>query len=304
MRPQITTFVRPLVEADLSEADRIFRLAFGTFVGAPDPLSWRGDAELVRTRWRADPQSALGAYNEAGELLGSSFATHWGSFGAYGPLTVRPDLWGSGVAQELLRASLELFERWGTRQIALFTFPHSVKHVGLYQKYGFWPQHLTIVMTKSIEPAKAVIEVPEVDVLRCAKLTGELFPGLELTREMKAVREQGIGETLAAYEHGELVGFAICHIGKGSEAGTGAVYVKFAAAVNSESFERLVAACEELAATRGATQLIAGVNSARRLAYSAMIARGYRGAMQGVLMQRPDAPGYNRPDVYVIDDCR
>jgi hypothetical protein len=121
---------------------------------------------------------------------------------------------------------------------------------------------------------------------------------------MKAVREQGIGETLAAYEDGELVGLAICHIGKGSEAGSGAVYVKFAAAVNSESFERLLVACEELAATRGATQLIAGVNTARRAAYAAMIARGYRGAMQGVLMQRPDAPGYNRSDAYVIDDCR
>jgi GNAT superfamily N-acetyltransferase len=159
-------------------------------------------------------------------------------------------------------------------------------------------------MSKSIAPAKAAIELPAVDIDRCTKLTGELFPGLDLAREISAVREQGIGETLVAEEPGELVGFAICHIGKGSEAGSGSAYIKFAAAVRGESFERLLAACEELAATRGATQLIAGVNSARRLAYSALIAHGYRGAMQGVLMQRPDAPCYNRPEVYVIDDCR
>ena len=295
--------IRPLQEADLDEADRVMRLAFGTFLGLPDPARFMGDAAYVRPRWRTDPSAAFAAEID-GSVVGSNFATNWGSIGFFGPLSVRPDLWDQGIASRLMPPVLECFEAWRTHHAGLFTFAHSPKHIGLYQKFGFWPQHLTIVMTKSIEPAKAVIEVPEVDVLRCAKLTGELFPGLELTREMKAVRDQGIGETLAAYEHGELVGFAICHIGKGSEAGTGAVYVKFAAAVNSESFERLVAACEELAATRGATQLIAGVNSARRLAYSAMIARGYRGAMQGILMQRPDAPGYNRPDAYVIDDCR
>jgi hypothetical protein len=47
--------IRPLDEQDLPEADRIFRVAFGTFLGLPDPLSFMGDADLVRTRWRTDP---------------------------------------------------------------------------------------------------------------------------------------------------------------------------------------------------------------------------------------------------------
>jgi hypothetical protein len=29
--------IRPLTEADLVGADRVFRVAFGTFLGAPDP---------------------------------------------------------------------------------------------------------------------------------------------------------------------------------------------------------------------------------------------------------------------------
>jgi hypothetical protein len=35
--------VRPLREPDLDDADRIFRLAFGTFIGLPDPLAFGGD---------------------------------------------------------------------------------------------------------------------------------------------------------------------------------------------------------------------------------------------------------------------
>ena len=88
--------IRPLAERDLPEADRIFRLAFGTFLGIPDPTSFMGDADLVKTRWRADPSAALGAYDD-GALVGSNFAASWGSFGLFGPLTVRPDLWNRGA---------------------------------------------------------------------------------------------------------------------------------------------------------------------------------------------------------------
>jgi hypothetical protein len=46
------------------------------------------------------------------------------------------------------------------------------------------------------------------------------------------------------------------------------------------------------------------VNLAREDAYRRMRSRGYRAAMQGVAMQRPHADGFNRADVYVIDDWR
>jgi hypothetical protein len=36
--------VRPLKENDLSAADKIMRLAFGTFIGLPEPLAFMGDA--------------------------------------------------------------------------------------------------------------------------------------------------------------------------------------------------------------------------------------------------------------------
>jgi hypothetical protein len=35
-----------------------------------------------------------------------------------------------------------------------------------------------------------------------------------------------------------------------------------------------------------------------------MLARGFRTFLEGVAMQRPNEPGYNRPDCFVIDDWR
>jgi hypothetical protein len=86
-----SVLIRAMKEADLGEARSIFRLAFGTFLGVPDPEAFWADREYVFTRWRANPRAALIA-EENGKLVGSNFATHWGSFGFFGPLTVRPDL--------------------------------------------------------------------------------------------------------------------------------------------------------------------------------------------------------------------
>ena len=39
--------IRPLQESDLPEADRIYRLAFGTFLNVPDPIAFFGDADYT-----------------------------------------------------------------------------------------------------------------------------------------------------------------------------------------------------------------------------------------------------------------
>jgi hypothetical protein len=62
--------------------------------------------------------------------------------------------------------------------------------------------------------------------------------------------------------------------------------------------------CEELARAQGMSRLVAGVNTGRHEAYRKMIAHGFRTDIQGIVMQRYNEPGYNRPDVYLIDDWR
>src|SRR5688572_7867862 len=147
--------IRPLEEADLGEADRIMRLAFGTFLGLPDPGSFMGDADYVRTRWAADPTCALAAEAD-GRLVGTNFVTRWGSVGFFGPLTVDPSLWDQGVARALLDATMPIFDGWGVTHAGLFTFPGSPKHVALYQSYGFLPRFLTPVLAKTLAGASAV----------------------------------------------------------------------------------------------------------------------------------------------------
>ena len=139
----------PVMEADLDRADEIFRVAFGTFLGAPEPKTFFGTADYVRTRWAADPQAAFAAVVD-GELVGSNFATNWGSVGFFGPLTVRPDLWDQGIGNSLMEPVMDCFETWGNRHLGLFTFSHSPKHIELYRRYGFWPRFLTAVMNKQI----------------------------------------------------------------------------------------------------------------------------------------------------------
>jgi hypothetical protein len=120
------------------------------------------------------------------------------------------DLWERGIATRLLQPVMDLFDEWRVRQAGLFTFAHSPKHVHLYQKFGFWPQHLTAVMERH----------------------------------------------------------------------------------------------ERLARAQGLERLVLGVNVARHDAYRRLLARGYRTAFQGVVMQRRIEPGYCRPDVHAIDDLR
>jgi hypothetical protein len=78
-------------EGDLAEVDRIFRVAFGTFLGLPQPEQFAADTGAIVSRWRTDPESTFVAEVD-GKIAGSNFATIWGSFGFFGPLTVRPDL--------------------------------------------------------------------------------------------------------------------------------------------------------------------------------------------------------------------
>ena len=309
--------IRPLRERDLPQADRIFRLAFGTFLGLPDPLAFGGDSDFVGTRWRAAPDAALGAYTDD-TLVGSNFAARWGSFGFFGPLTVHPEHWDKGIARRLLAETMALFAQWNIRHVGLFTFPHSTKHVGLYQRFGFWPQQLTPVMAKAVgdvadagrwQRYSALDATARADALdACRALADAIHPGLDLSREIDAAATQGIGDTVLVYEDAKLVAFAVCHLGKDSEAGSGTAYVKFGAARPgphpAEHFARLLSACEALAHASAAAQLLAGVNTARHDAYRCMLDRGFRPVIQGVAMQLDNAPGFNRADCFVIDDWR
>ena len=142
----------------------------------------------------------------------------------------------------------------------------------------------------------------------CRSLTNDLYSKLDLEREIRAVHNLGLGETILLWDDRDLLGFAVCHCGPGTEAGNNKCYIKFGAVQQvskaEEYFDQLLDACEELTVNRGMQTLEAGLNMARLQAYRKRRDRGFRSELQGVTMHRPNEPGYNRPDSYIIDDWR
>ncbi len=169
-------------------------------------------------------------------FVGSNFAVNWGSVGFFGPLTIDPQFWNKGIAQKLLERTMQLFSKWNTKHIGLFTFADSPKHIALYQKFDFWPRFLTAIMSKSLDVAanyaksrselkwskfselfnNTVIsdnaapyqemkdqeqpnETRNLDL--CSELTNAIFNGLDLSVEIKSIRSQGLGDTVLLWDN-------------------------------------------------------------------------------------------------------
>ena len=311
--------IRPMREEDVATADRVFRQAFGTFVGMPDPLQFMGDAVLIKTRFKADPSAAFVAIHN-GEVVGSNIATNWGSVGFFGPLTIRPDLWDKGISHKLLAPVVEKFAQWNNKHLGLFTFAHSPKHIALYQRYDFWPRYLTAIMARPVQrgtgPAgtgpwklSAVPQNERESVLKeCRAVTSAIYDGLDVGVEITAISAQVLGETVLLWEGSRLEGFAACHIGPDTEAGSGACYIKFGAVRPgphaAAQYDRLLDAVEALGNEKRCHVVIAGSNMARHAQYRATLAKGFTTQLLGVVMERTNQAGYNRPDVFLVDDWR
>jgi GNAT superfamily N-acetyltransferase len=296
-------------ESDLAEAAKVFRAAFGTFLGLPDPDTFAADRDYMATRFRAKTGASLAAEID-GTFAGSNIVTIWGSFGFFGPLTVKPELWGKGVAQALLGPTMELFAERKVRDAALFTFVQSPKHLALYQKFGFWPGFLVGMMAKkvSINSESLWAKYSDGAADECRALTDSIYEGLDVSAEIRAVEEQALGETVLVWGGDVLEAFAVCHCGAGTEAGAGNCYIKFAAvrpgAGIADRFDRLLDGCESMAAGRGLTRIEAGINFERVDAYRQMLLRGFVVERQALAMHRHGSRGYNRRETFVLDDLR
>ena len=309
----MTVAIRPLAEADVARAEHVCRLAFGTFFGLDDPLSFRGDGALVRPRFLADPSGVLLAEAEDG-VAGSGIVTDWGSVGLLGPLTVDPGRWSSGIGRRLTAALLEMLDARGHDFVGLLTHPHSTRHVRLYESFGFEMQRPISVLRRAVPPAampdRARLLAEPAEGESCRAVAETVWPGLDHGREIASVLRHRLGATvLLARPRGEgLAGYAVCHHGAGSEGNSSLLFVK-AAAVGpgpgaAADFEDLLTACEALARRRGADVVAAGTNIGRGEVYRALRRRGYLSFMNAVAMLRPAGEGYGTPGIWAIDDWR
>ncbi len=312
----MSAIIRQLTSDDYAATEHIIKTSFSEKIGIPDPDMFFDGGSLM-CRFLIDPDGVYGA-EEDGKLIGVNLSTTWGSFGYFGPLAVSPDYWGKGVAQQLLMPVMSLFHKRNVTHAGLFTFAQSPQHIHLYRKFGFMPRFLTAIMTKNLahEASKEVRmwrysdfkEIEQFDFRQSAReLTGEIYEGLDLQKEICAVHELGIGDTIFIGSD-TLDGFAICHYGTGSEAKRDSMYIKFAAARMCPNttilFNSLLIACEATARKAGMVSISAGISTARDAAYDCMLSSGFKTDHLGVYMQKPNEPGFCRPDVFVIDDWR
>src|SRR5205823_7494056 len=256
--------IRALAERDVPEAQRIVHSAFGMFLGVPD-LEKFWFPPYAYARFGAEHIASFAAEQD-GELLGSNFATRWGSVGFFGPVSVRPDRDNRGIGQHLVAAACDAFDAWGTRHAGLFTFAQSAKHVGLYGKFGFYPRFLTAIMAAPAQPTGTArqwsrySDLPDSQRTDAATATRELadtlYDGLDLRAEIRTVFARKLGDTVLLWDgDSRLAGFAICHCGPESEAGDGACFVKFGAVRPGPGaegrFAALLDACAALAVPAG-----------------------------------------------------
>ena len=313
--------IRHMAKEDLQEADRIIRLAFGTFMGHDNPEDYRLDARYAHPRYNADPYASFVAESH-GKIIGSNFGLHWGSVGIFGPLTVHPEFWDKGAGSKLMEPVMRCFEKWDVTHSGAMTFANSPKHINLYRKFGYHPRFLIPFMSKKIESQTIISnskftwakyseynENQDKYLDGCKQVANTVYPGLDLELEIKAVDKMNLGETVILFdENKEIAGFAICHCGINTEAGNDKCYVKFGAVKSNSNaqgnFMNLLEACEELAITKGLSILTGGVNAGRYNAYQSMLNQNFSIDFLGVSLHQPNNDAFNIADRYVIDDWR
>lgn len=302
------------------------RVAFAKHIGIVDPNLFNSGASLA-SRFAVAADGAFGTFID-NKLVAAIFCTPWGTFGFFGPLVVLPEYWGSGLAQALIAKADQFFIDKNIDLAGLYTFSNSPKHLALYQKFDYWPKQLTVLMSKEVsqDVNQDISEHPDAAAtakrqstlfshldsagqnvfLESARhLSDSIYPGLDLSVEIKALACCKVGETIfIENENGEINGFAVCHYGHGSEATSNSCYIKFAAASNEEQFSRLLSECLKLSSEVGVTHMSAGINTARNEAYKTMLETGFKIKAIGVAMLRAKHDGFNRPGVFVIDDWR
>ena len=303
-----------MAESDLDAVDRINRLAFGTFFGLPDPPKFRGDGDGVRTRFRAGTATGVVA-EENGVVVGAGMGSVWGSFAVLGPVMVEVARWGGGIAHALTPKLVEHLAARGPDLIGLFTHAQSASHIRLYEGVGFHLQTIHSYMAKAVATPTAPAarqhalysEAGEGALAACRAITDAAYPGLDVSGEIEAVRKFKLGDTVLLKRDGAIAGFAVCHSGKGSECGTGAILAKLAfvrpGTDAAADLRALLQGVEALGARLGATRLVACTNAARG-AYGVLKDCGFRAFMNGIAMMQRNDLGFNRPDVFALDDWR
>jgi GNAT superfamily N-acetyltransferase len=274
---------------DIDPLNRIFAEAFtdryrrdgmtGVRVPFLNPLIWRyalddaGEGAMV---WR----------DADGELCGFNMVHLSGREGWMGPLAVRPDRQGTGLGKSLIQTGIAWLQQRGARTLGLETMPRTIENIGFYSGLGFVPGHLTVTLTRDL-PRRPALH-PEVLsgtgkqreewLQACRRLTDQLAPGTDFTRELQATSDLRIGDTLLVRDSaGVLTGFALYHTAP-LAAGRPQDELRILKLVarDGDTFDRLMASAEGAALAADIRRLSVRCQTAQQGGYLRLIAHGYR----------------------------
>ncbi|MBA3345277.1 MAG: GNAT family N-acetyltransferase [Gemmatimonadales bacterium] len=207
---------------DIDPLNRVFAESFtdrysrdglvGVRVPQLNPLVWRyaledaGDGAMI---WR----------DADGQMVSFNMVHRSGTEGWMGPLAVRPDRQGEGIGSMMVRIGVDWLRSQGATTIGLETMPRTVDNIGFYSRIGLVPGHLTVTLVHEA-PHRAAASVERLSaagteagerIEECRRLTDDLLPGVDFTREIALTRELAIGDTTLVREGEDLVGFALWH---------------------------------------------------------------------------------------------
>jgi GNAT superfamily N-acetyltransferase len=273
---------------DIESLNRVFADAFtdrysrdglvGVRVPHLNTLVWRyaledaGDGAMI---WR----------DADGRLVAFNMVHRSGTEGWMGPLAVRPDRQGEGLGSTMVRIGIDWLKGHGAGTIGLETMPRTVENIGFYSRLGLVPGRLTVTLVHDVP--RRVAAAPELlsgaghqlprRLEECRRLTGELAPGVDFSREITLTRDLGIGDTTLLRDGGELLGFALWHstplaAGRGKDE----VRVLKLVARSLAGFERLLDALHGTAAGERVGRISVRCQTEYADAYLRLIAAGYR----------------------------
>jgi GNAT superfamily N-acetyltransferase len=273
---------------DIDPLNRVFADAFtdrysrdglvGVRVPHLNTLVWRyaledaGDGAMI---WR-DADGQMVAFN----MVHQSGVEGW-----MGPLAVRPDRQSEGLGSTMVRLGIDWLKGQGARTIGLETMPRTVENIGFYSRLGLVPGPLTVTLVHDVpRRAGALPELLSASghqlsqrLDECRRVTEELVPGVDFSREITLTRDLGIGDTTLVRDGGELLAFALWHstplaAGRAKDE----VRVLKLVARSLPAFERLLDALHGTAAAERVGRIAIRCQTEYTEAYLRLVDAGYR----------------------------
>ena len=283
-------------EADLDTVLEITNEAFRGLVeknSGRRPVGPLFASTLGRYRLEVDPHGCHVAVSGE-EVVAANFSVLRGTLGWFGPLAVRPDAQGHGIAQRLVTECLRASDQRGVRLMGLETLANSPQHVHLYLKLGFRPSWTGISFRGEVRDG----QMPRgVDVDGAIPKLDYLYPGYDATNDARATRAAKVGVTLTDGD-----GFAICHYVNTLWTDTSIVYVPLIVAPDRKTFDNLLRAVEAVAREKGKTHIVTQVPGASWTTQEALLEHGYESGGAALRMKRGENLDYDSGSTYYCDD--